>query len=116
MQEPSASPRLTLAVSAAATRVARKVAGTRVPPVSAGLLHTASVSRKDCSELAATALLLPPHPPTPPLCLFPVPPTLPLLPPCYVPSIDNGRLSRGWVVSVGKAHSVKLDGYQAARN
>lgn len=72
MQEPSAFPRLTLAVSAAATRVARKVAGTRVPPVSAGLLRTASVSRKDCREPGATSLL-PPHLPTPLSCLSPVP-------------------------------------------
>lgn len=50
MQEPSVIPELTLTVSAAATWVAQKVAGTCVLPISAGLLHTARVSRKDYRE------------------------------------------------------------------
>ncbi len=65
MQEPSVIPQLTLAVTAAATRVAQKVAGTRVLPVSAGLLHTARVRRKDYGELAAPCL-------SSPKCLFTV--------------------------------------------
>lgn len=59
MQEPSVIPELTLAVTAAATWVAQKVAGTRVLPVSAGLLHTVRVSRKDYRELAAPCLRSP---------------------------------------------------------
>eukprot|EP00064_Thunnus_orientalis_P009018 superscaffoldBa00001114_g9041 len=42
--EPSVIPALTLAVTATATWVAQKVAGTRVLPVSAGLLHTVRVN------------------------------------------------------------------------
>lgn len=53
MQKPSVIPELTLAVTAAATRVAQKVARTCVLPVSAGLLHTSRVSRKDNGELTA---------------------------------------------------------------
>lgn len=53
MQKPSVIPELTLAVTAAAIWVAQKVARTRVLPVSAGLLHTSRVSRKDNSELTA---------------------------------------------------------------
>lgn len=45
MQEPSVIPELTLAVTAAATWVAQKVAGTRVFPLSGGLLHTVKVER-----------------------------------------------------------------------
>lgn len=60
MQEPSAIPELTLVVTAAASWVAQKVAGTRVLPVSAGILHTARVGRKDCRELAAPCLNSPP--------------------------------------------------------
>lgn len=56
MQEPSVIPELTLAVSAAATWVAQKVAGIRVLPISARLLHTERVSRKDYRELAAPCL------------------------------------------------------------
>lgn len=56
MQEPSVIPELTLAVTAAAAWVAQKVARTLVLPVSAGLLHTQSVSRKDNRELAAPCL------------------------------------------------------------
>lgn len=41
MQEPSVIPELTLAVTAAAAWVAQKVAGTRVLPLSVGLLRTA---------------------------------------------------------------------------
>lgn len=52
MQEASVIPELTLAVTAAATWVAQKVAGTLVLPVSAGLLHTVRVSRKDYREQA----------------------------------------------------------------
>lgn len=52
MQEPSVILELTLAVTAAATWVAQKVAGTLVLPVSAGLLHTVRVSRKDYREQA----------------------------------------------------------------
>lgn len=59
MQEPSVIPELTLAVTAAATQVAQKVAGTRVLPVSAGLLHTVRVRRKDNRELAAPRLSSP---------------------------------------------------------
>lgn len=67
MQEPSVILSLTLAVTAAAAWVAQKVAGTRVLPVSAGHLHTASVSRKDYRELAA------PRPSSPSVCLHHVP-------------------------------------------
>lgn len=56
MQEPSVIPELTLAVTAAATRVAQKVAGTRVFPVSGGLLHTVRVKRTTGRELAAPCL------------------------------------------------------------
>lgn len=56
MQEPSVIPELTLAVTAAAAWMAQKVARTLVLPVSAGLLHTQSVSRKDNRELAAPCL------------------------------------------------------------
>ena len=66
-QEPSAILPLTLAVSAVAAWVAQKVVGTRVLPVSAGHLHTASVSRKDYRELAA------PRPSSPSVCLHHVP-------------------------------------------
>ncbi|MEQ2300068.1 hypothetical protein AMECASPLE_021536 [Ameca splendens] len=53
MQKPSVIPELTLAVTAAATWVAQKVARTCVLPVSAGLLHTSKVSRKDNREMTA---------------------------------------------------------------
>lgn len=59
MAEPSVIPGLTLAVGAAATWVAQKVAGTRVLPISARLLHTGRVSRKDYRELAAPCLSSP---------------------------------------------------------
>lgn len=63
MLEPSDIPELTLAVTAAATWVAQKVAETCVHPISAGLLQTARVSRKDYRELAA------PCPSSPSVCL-----------------------------------------------
>ncbi len=50
MQEPSVTRELTLAVTAVATGVAQKVAGICVLPVSAGLLLTVRVSRKDYRE------------------------------------------------------------------
>lgn len=56
MREPSVIPELTLAVTAAASWVAQKVAGTCVLPVSADLLHTLRASRKDYRELAAPSL------------------------------------------------------------
>lgn len=56
MQEPSVIPELTLAVTAAATWVAQKVARTCVPPISATRLHTVWVRRKDNGELAASRL------------------------------------------------------------
>ena len=59
VQEPSVTPELTLAVTAAAAWVAQKVAGTRVFPLSAGLLHTVRVSRKDYRELAVPCLSSP---------------------------------------------------------
>lgn len=59
MQEPSVIAGLTLAVTAAATWVAQKVAGTRVPLGSAELLPPATVNRIDYSELAAPCLSTP---------------------------------------------------------
>lgn len=59
MLEPSVVPELTLAVTAAATWVAQKVAGIRVLPLSAGLLHTVRLSRKDYTELAVLCLSSP---------------------------------------------------------
>lgn len=56
MQEPSVIPELTLPVTAAAARVALKVARTCVLSISAALLHTASASGKDNRKLAAARL------------------------------------------------------------
>lgn len=56
MQEPSVIPELTLAVTAAAARVALKVARTCVLSISAALLHTVSASGKDNRKLAAARL------------------------------------------------------------
>lgn len=53
------TPELTLAVNTASAWLAQKVVETCVPPVSVGVLHTATVSSGDHRELASFSSKLP---------------------------------------------------------